>query len=227
MPPRFRWMKNERRFAPAGMNRPAGAAGTGLSEGQPPMTSMAKEFRTVQSLVGPLMYVGGVRGVGYSEIAEVLLPDGSVRRAKVLETSEDRALVQVFEGTSGIDPGSARVRFTGKGLDMGLSPDLLGRVFDGFGRPRDGGPPIIPERRANINGLSINPYARDFPNEFVQTGISSIDVLNTLVRGQKLPIFSATGLPHNRLAAQIARQAATKKSDEKFGVVFGAMGITF
>lgn len=191
------------------------------------MVAAAKEFRTIQNIVGPLLYVGGVSDIGYGEIAEILLPDGSVRRGKVLDTQEDKALVQVFEGTSNIDPGSARVRFTGKGMEIGLSPDMVGRVFDGFGRPIDDGPELIPTKYANVNGVPMNPYARDFPNEFIQTGISTIDVLNPLVRGQKLPIFSASGLPHNRMAAQIARQAATKKGGEKFGVVFAAMGITF
>ncbi|MCC8109116.1 MAG: V-type ATP synthase subunit B [Planctomycetes bacterium] len=190
-------------------------------------TVAAKEFRTIQNIVGPLVFVTGVEGIGYGEIAEILLPDGNVRRGKVLETQEDRALIQVFEGTSNLDPGSARIRFTAKGQEIGLSPDMVGRVFDGFGRLTDGGPSIIPEKFANINGVPMNPYARDFPNEFIQTGISTIDVLNPLVRGQKLPVFSGSGMPHNRLAAQIARQAAVKKSGEKFGVVFAAMGITF
>ncbi|MFA6471470.1 MAG: V-type ATP synthase subunit B [Candidatus Latescibacterota bacterium] len=191
------------------------------------MLIASKEFRTVENIVGPLILVGGVEGIGYGEIAEIKLPDGTMRRGKVLETQEDKVLVQVFEGTSGLDPGTVQVRFIGKGLEIGLSPDMVGRVFDGFGRPIDDGPQIIPERYANVNGVPMNPYARDFPNEFIQTGISTIDVLNPLVRGQKLPIFSGTGLPHSRMAAQIARQATVMKSGEKFGVVFCAMGITF
>ncbi|HRU04647.1 MAG TPA: V-type ATP synthase subunit B [Candidatus Brocadiia bacterium] len=191
------------------------------------MTTAIKEFKTVESIIGPLILVSGVEGIGYGEIAEILLPDGRTRRGQVLETREDSALVQVFEGTSGLEPGSARVRFTGKALEIGLSPDMVGRVFDGFGRPKDGGPQIIPQKRMNVNGVPMNPYARDYPNEFIQTGISTIDVLNPLVRGQKLPIFSGAGLPHPRMAAQIARQAAVRKTGEKFGVVFAAMGITF
>ena len=170
------------------------------------MAGVTKEFRTVENIVGPLILVGGVEGIGYGEIAEIRMPDGTVRRGKVLETQEDKVLVQVFEGTSGMDPGTTKVRFTGKGLEIGLSPDMVGRVFDGFGRPIDGGAPIIPDKYINVNGIPMNPFARDFPNEFIQTGISTIDVLNPLVRGQKLPIFSGTGLPHNRMAAQIARQ---------------------
>ena len=186
-----------------------------------------KEFRTVENIVGPLILVKGVEKVGYGEIAEITLPDGSVRRGKVLETQEDTVLVQVFEGTSGLDPATTKIRFLGKGLEIGLSPDMVGRIFNGFGKPIDGGPQIIPDKFVNVNGVPMNPFARDFPNEFIQTGISTIDVLNPLVRGQKLPIFSASGLPHNRIAAQIARQASVRKSGEKFGVVFCAMGITF
>jgi V/A-type H+-transporting ATPase subunit B len=186
-----------------------------------------KEFRTVESIVGPLVFVRGVEAIGYGEIAEIRMPDGRTRRAKVLETSEDRVLAQVFEGTSGLEPGTASVRFLGKGLELGVSPDMVGRIFNGFGLPIDGGPRIIPDKQLNVNGIPMNPYARDYPNEFIQTGISTIDVLNPLVRGQKLPIFSASGLPHARMAAQIARQATVLKSGEKFGVVFAAMGITF
>lgn len=191
------------------------------------MSMASKEFRTVESIVGPLIFVGGVEGIGYGEIAEIKLPGGETRRGKVLETLEDKVLVQVFEGTSGLEPGTAQVSFSGKGMEIGLSPDMVGRVFDGFGRPIDGGPAIIAEKYLNVNGVPLNPYARDYPNEFIQTGISTIDVLNSLVRGQKLPIFSGSGLPHNKMAAQIARQAAVRKSGEKFGVVFAAMGITF
>jgi len=191
------------------------------------MMKVSKEFRTVENIVGPLIFVRGVREIGYGEVAEIMLPDGTVRRGKVLETNEDTVLVQVFEGTSGLEPRTTSIRFTGKGLEIGLSPDIVGRIFDGFGRPIDGGPEIIPDKFVNVNGIPMNPYARDFPNEFIQTGISTIDVLNPLVRGQKLPIFSGSGLPHARMAAQIARQATVIKSGEKFGVVFCAMGITF
>ena len=191
------------------------------------MITASKEFRTVQNIVGPLILVKGVERVGYGEIAEIKMPDGTVRRGKVLETKEDTVLVQVFEGTSGLEPATTQVRFTGKGLEVGLSPDMVGRIFNGFGMPIDGGPPIIPEKYVNVNGVPMNPYARNFPNEFIQTGISTIDVLNPLVRGQKLPVFSGSGLPHSRIAAQIARQATVLKSGGKFGVVFTAMGITF
>ena len=186
-----------------------------------------KEFNTVENIIGPLMLVKGVKEIGYGEIAEIKMIDGTIRRGKVLETQEDTVLVQVFEGTSGLEPGTTKVRFTGKGLEIGLSPDMVGRVFNGFGRPIDGGPLIIPEKYVNVNGVPMNPYARNFPNEFIQTGISTIDVLNPLVRGQKLPLFSGSGLPHSRMAAQIARHATVLKSGERFGVVFCAMGITF
>jgi V/A-type H+-transporting ATPase subunit B len=186
-----------------------------------------KEFRTVENIVGPLILVKGVEKVGYGEIAEIKLPDGTIRRGKVLETQEDTVLVQVFEGTSGLEPGTTQVRFIGKGQEIGLSPDMVGRIFNGFGHPIDGGPQIIPELFRNVNGIPMNPYTRDFPDEFIQTGISTIDVLNPLVRGQKLPIFSGSGLPHNKMAAQIARQTTVLKSGDKFGVVFCAMGITF
>jgi V/A-type H+-transporting ATPase subunit B len=173
------------------------------------------------------MLVQQVAGVKYNELVEIELPDGSIRRGQVLEVSGDTALVQVFEGTTGINPGTAKVRFLGRGLELGVSPDILGRVFDGLGRPRDNGPRIIPEKRLDINGYPLNPTARDYPSEFIQTGISAIDGLNTMVRGQKLPIFSASGLPHSRLAAQIARQAKVPGTETKFAVVFAAMGITF
>ena len=155
------------------------------------------------------------------------MPDGSVRRGRVLEVNQGKAVVQVFEGTSGLSPEEITVKFLGKGTEIGVSIDMLGRVFDGFGRPIDDGPEIIPEKWLNINGNPMNPYARDYPNEFIQTGISTIDLLNTLVRGQKLPFFSASGLPHSRMAAQVARQAKVLKTGEKFAVVFAAMGITF
>ncbi|MCC6699349.1 MAG: V-type ATP synthase subunit B [Candidatus Hydrogenedentes bacterium] len=188
---------------------------------------MTREYRTVKQVVGPLILVDGVEGVTYGELTDIKQDDGSTRRGRVLEVNGDRAMVQVFEGTSGLAPEEVKVKFLGKGIELGVSPDILGRVFDGFGRPIDDGPQIIPEKWLNINGSPMNPYARDYPNEFIQTGISTIDLLNTLVRGQKLPIFSASGLPHSRLAAQIARQATVRKSGEKFAVIFAAMGITF
>jgi len=188
---------------------------------------MLKEYRTITEVAGPLLIVEGVEGATFEELVEITLPDGSQRRGKVLEVNRDKAIVQLFEGTAGVDVYSSRVRFLGRGIEMGLSEDVLGRVFDGFGRPIDEGPEILPEKRLDINGAPINPFAREFPDEFIQTGVSAIDGLNTLVRGQKLPIFSASGLPHNLLAAQIARQAKVRSSGESFAVVFGAMGITF
>ncbi len=184
-------------------------------------------YRTVSEIQGPLLFVEGVYGVKYGELAEITLPDGEIRRGQVLMVEQDKALLQVFEGTTGIDVPSTYIRFKGRGIEIDLSTEMLGRTFSGLGLPRDGGPAIIPEKRADINGAPINPYARDYPNEFIQTGISAIDGLNTLVRGQKLPIFSGSGLPHNKLAAQIARQATVLGSNEKFAVVFGAMGLTF
>lgn len=191
------------------------------------MGNVPKEYRTVRQIVGPLLLVDGVEGITYGELADIKLSDGKLRRGRVLEVNGDKAMVQVFEGTSGISPQEAKVKFLGKGLDLGMSQDMLGRVFDGFGRPIDDGPSIIPEKYLNVNGNPMNPYARDYPNEFIQTGISTIDLLNTLVRGQKLPLFSGSGLPHSRLAAQIARQATVLKTGEKFAVIFAAMGITF
>ena len=188
---------------------------------------MQKEYRTIASIVGPLLFVEGVEGVKYGELVGVELPSGEKRRGQVLEVERDKALVQVFEGTTGIDIPETKIRFLAKGLELPLSMDLLGRVFSGLGEPKDGGPRILPERWADINGAPINPYARNYPNEFIQTGISAIDGLNTLVRGQKLPIFSGSGLPHNRLAAQIGRQAEVLGTGETFAVVFAAMGITF
>ncbi|HHU51004.1 MAG TPA: V-type ATP synthase subunit B [Firmicutes bacterium] len=188
---------------------------------------MYKEYQTVKELVGPLMLVEGVEGVKYEELVEIELAGGELRRGQVLEVNRDKALVQLFEGSTGLNLFESKVRFLGKSIELGVSPDILGRVFDGLGRPKDNGPEIIPERRLDINGNPVNPYARDYPSEFIQTGISAIDGLNTLVRGQKLPIFSASGLPHAQLAAQIARQARVLGADEKFAVVFGAMGITF
>ena len=188
---------------------------------------MQKEYRSVSEIVGPLMLVEQVEGIKFGELAEIELKDGSIRRGRVLEVNRDKALVQIFEGSSGMNVNESKVRFLGKGIELPVSMDMLGRVFDGLGRPRDKGPKIIPEKRLDINGLPLNPYARNYPSEFIQTGVSTIDGLNTLVRGQKLPIFSGSGLPHNRLAAQIARQAKVLGTDAKFALVFAAMGITF
>lgn len=188
---------------------------------------MLKEYRTVTEVVGPLMLVEKVENVKYDELVEIEIQTGELRRGKVLEINEDKALVQLFEGSSGINLKGSKARFTGKPLELGVSEDMLGRVFDGLGRPKDGGPKIIPDKKLDINGNPINPVARNFPSEFIQTGISAIDGLNTLVRGQKLPVFSGSGLPHAELAAQIARQAKVLNSDSKFAVVFGAIGITF
>ncbi len=186
-----------------------------------------KEYLTVRDIFGPLMLIEHVEGVTYGELAEVRLDDGQVRRGRVLEIADSCVLLQVFEGTLGIGRDNVRVKFLGRGLEIGVSPDIVGRVFNGAGQTMDGGPNIIPDKRLNINGHPMNPCARDYPNEFIQTGISSIDGLNTLVRGQKLPLFSGSGLPHARLAAQIARQARVPGSTEGFAVVFAAMGITF
>ena len=188
---------------------------------------MVKEYRTIREIAGPLVLVGEISGVKFDELVELEMPNGEIRQGKTLEVSGDTALIQLFEGATGVDVTECKIRFLGRGLEIGLSPDILGRVFDGMGRPIDGGPSVIPEKRLNINGNPINPYARAYPSEFIQTGISSIDGLNTLVRGQKLPIFSGFGLPHAELVAQIARQATVRGSGEQFAVVFGAMGITF
>lgn len=188
---------------------------------------MLKEYRSVSEVVGPLMTVDGVEGVKYEELVDIELQTGEKRRGRVIEIDGSRAMVQVFEGTSGINLESTSVRFLGKPLQIGVSEDMIGRVFDGLGNPIDDGPKIIPEAKLDINGEPINPVSRDYPNEFIQTGISTIDGLNTLVRGQKLPIFSGSGLPHNNVAAQIARQAGVLGKDDKFAVVFAAMGITF
>lgn len=188
---------------------------------------MLKEYKSITSISGPLLLVEGVEGVKYEEMVDIRLDDGSMRNGRVLEVNRDNALVQVFEGTSGIDSRNTRVRFLGRGTHVYLSSDILGKVFTGLGRPKTEKDKIIPEKSSDINGAPINPYARDYPNEFIQTGISSIDGLNTLVRGQKLPIFSGSGLPHNRIAAQIARQATVLSDKEEFAVVFVAIGITF
>lgn len=188
---------------------------------------MLREYLTVSSVSGPLVVVEKTENIKYAELVEVELSDGSIRRGKVLEISEDKALVQMFEGTLGLDVLGSRVRFLGRTQELAVSPDLVGRIFDGAGRPRDNGPAIIAKKRMDINGNPINPSSRAYPSEFIQTGVSSIDGMNPLVRGQKLPIFSASGLPHARLAAQIARQAKVLGKEESFAVVFGAMGITF
>ena len=188
---------------------------------------MPKEYRTVTEVVGPLMAVEGVEGVKYDELVEIELQNGEKRRGKVLEVNGSKAMVQIFEGSSGINLKGTKAKFLGRPLELGVSEDMLGRVFDGMGKPIDNGPKIIPEKRLDINGEAINPVARDYPSEFIQTGVSAIDGLNTLVRGQKLPVFSASGLPHAELAAQIARQARVLNSDSKFAVVFAAIGITF
>ena len=188
---------------------------------------MLKEYRTIQEVTGPLMLVKDVTGVAYDELGEVELLNGERRRCKVLEVNGSDVLVQLFESSAGINLAASSVRFLGHGIELGVSEDMLGRVFDGMGRPRDGGPEILPDERRNINGTPMNPASRNYPDEFIQTGISTIDGLNTLVRGQKLPIFSGSGLPHAQLAAQIARQAKVLKADAKFAVVFAAIGITF
>lgn len=188
---------------------------------------MLKEYKSIKEIVGPLMLVSGVEGVKYDELVEISGQDGSVRRGKVLEVNGDNALVQLFEGSQGIQMSTSKARFLGRSLELGVSEDMLGRVFDGLGNPKDGGAPVIPEKRIDINGQPINPAARDYPDEFIQTGVSAIDGLNTLVRGQKLPVFSASGLPHAQLAAQIARQAKVLGKDSKFAVVFAAIGITY
>ena len=182
---------------------------------------MPKEYRTIQEVAGPLMLVRGVENVTYDELGEIELADGETRRCKVLEINGNDALVQLFESATGINLSNSKVRFLGRSMELGVSEDMLGRVFDGLGRPIDEGPEILPD------ALPMNPAARSYPEEFIQTGVSAIDGLNTLVRGQKLPIFSASGLPHAQLAAQIARQAKVLGSNENFAVVFAAMGITF
>ena len=188
---------------------------------------MIKEYKTIQEIASPLMIVKNVVGVTYDELAEIELPNGEVRRCKVLEVEDDHAVVQLFESAQGINLAQSKVRFLGHPLQLGVSEDMLGRVFNGMGEPIDGGPAILAEEHRDINGLPMNPAARAYPAEFIQTGVSTIDGLNTLVRGQKLPIFSASGLPHAALAAQIARQAKVLGDNENFAVVFAAIGITF
>ena len=188
---------------------------------------MPKEYKTIQEVAGPLMLVKGVEDVAYDELGEIELSNGETRRCKVLEIDGGNALVQLYESAAGINLSNSKVRFLGRSMELAVSMDMLGRVFDGVGNPIDGGPEILPEQRRDINGLPMNPAARVYPEEFIQTGVSAIDGLNTLVRGQKLPIFSCSGLPHSQLAAQIARQAKVRGKDEQFAVVFAAMGITF
>lgn len=188
---------------------------------------MYKEYLTISNIVGPLVIVEKIADVKYGELVEIETAGGVIRRGEVLDISTEQAVVQVFEGTVGLDVDKSRVRFLGRSQHLGVSEEIIGRVFDGSGKPKDRGPQIIARKNLEINGNPINPYARDYPSEFIQTGISSIDGMNPLVRGQKLPLFSGSGLPHPRIAAQIARQARVLGREEKFAVVFGAMGITF
>ena len=188
---------------------------------------MRKEYKTIREVAGPLMLVDQVEGVKYDELVEIEQSDGRIRRGKVLEINQDKALLQLFEGSQGLRITDSSAKFLGHSIELAVAPDMLGRVFDGMGRPIDGGAELIPEKRLDINGAPINPAARDYPNEFIQTGVSTIDGLNTLVRGQKLPVFSGSDLPHANLAAQIARQAKVRGTGEGFAVVFAAVGITF
>lgn len=188
---------------------------------------MPKEYRTIDEVAGPLMLVRNVENVNFDELGEIELSNGEKRRCRVLEIDGTNALVQLFENSAGINLSDSKVKFLGRSMQLGVSIDMLSRVFDGLGRPIDNGPEILPKKRLNVNGLPMNPAARNYPQEFIQTGISAIDGLNTLVRGQKLPIFSASGLPHAQLAAQIARQATVRSTNDPFAVVFAAMGITF
>lgn len=188
---------------------------------------MLKEYHTIKEVVGPLMLVEGVSGVTYNELVEIHQSNGEVRSGKVLEVDGDKAMVQLFESSNGLRISDSTARFLGRGIELSVSMDMLGRVFDGMGKPKDGGPELIPEMRMDINGEPLNPAARNYPSEFIQTGISAIDGLNTLVRGQKLPVFSGSGLPHAQLATQIARQARVLGKGDRFAVVFGAIGITY
>ncbi|MFH1426736.1 MAG: V-type ATP synthase subunit B [Candidatus Kerfeldbacteria bacterium] len=197
---------------------------------------MEKQYKTIRDAAGPLVVVDKVADVKYEELVDIEMQDGSMKRGRVLEIDKDRAVVQMFEDTRDINLEGSTATFLGKTMDIGVSPDMLGRVFNGSGNPKDGGPAIIPEKKLDINGAPINPYSRNFPSDFIQTGVSAIDGMTTLVRGQKLPVFSGAGLPHNELTAQIARQAKVVSfndkgeqtdSDQKFAVVFGAMGVTF
>src|SRR5699024_3219773 len=188
---------------------------------------MLKEYKTVTEVVGPLMLVEGVEGGSNEELVDIELQTGERRRGRVIEIDKNNAMVQLFEGSSGINLKATSVRFLGRPLELGVSEDMIGRSFNGLGVPIDGGPDIIPEEKRDVNGVAINPVSRDYSSEFIQTGISTIDGLNTLVRGQKLPIFSGSGLTHNNVAAQIARQAKVLSKDQGFAVVFAAIGITF
>ena len=187
---------------------------------------LMKEYKTVTQIAGPLVFVSDVSGVGYNELVEIMLPSGEKRMGQVLETSKHVAVVQIFGPTAGLNTTQTRVKFLGETMKLGVSTEMLGRVFDGMGRPRDKRPQVVPEKRVDINGAAINPFSRDLPRDFIQTGISTIDGMNTLVRGQKPPIFSGSGLPHNQLAVQIARQARVVGKKEPFAVVFAAVGIT-
>lgn len=188
---------------------------------------MPKEYRTIRSVLGPIMLVSGVSDAKYNDLGEIILSSGDTRMCRVLEVDGDNAVVQLFESAAGINLSTDKVRFLGHGMEIGVSEDMIGRVFDGLGKVIDNGPKILPKKRIDINGVPINPVARRYPEEFIQTGISAIDGLNTLVRGQKLPIFSGSGLPHTYFAAQIARQAKVLGSNEPFAVVFAAIGITY
>ena len=188
---------------------------------------MKKDYKTIKEVVGPIMLVECVENIKYDELVEIIEPDGTKRFGKVLEALDNKALVQLFESSQGLQISESKARFLGHGLELSVSPDMIGRVFNGMGNPTDGGAAVIPDEKRNINGIPLNPAARDYPAEFIQTGVSAIDGLNTLVRGQKLPIFSGSGLPHADLAAQIARQAKVRGTDEAFAVVFAAIGITF
>lgn len=197
---------------------------------------MRKEYRTIREVVGPLMLVDGVEGVKYDELVEIEQADGEIRHGRVLEIDGSKALLQLFEGSQGLRISDSKARFLGHSIELAVAPDMVGRVFDGMGRPIDGGPALIADKHLDMNGSPTNPAARDYPNEFIQTGISAIDGLNTLVRGQKLPVFSGSGLPHANVAAQIARQAKVlsktvdengNATEDKFAVVFAAVGITF
>ncbi len=190
------------------------------------MYTVEREYSTVRRVSGPLMFVEAVKGVGFGEVARIITPEGEERRGQVLEVTGNVAVIQVFEGTSGLDASHTKVRFSGETIKLPVSSDMLGRIFDGSGRPIDGGPRIIPEDYLDVNGAPINPPSREHPREFIQTGISSIDGMNTLVRGQKLPLYSGAGLPHNTVAAQIARQAKVRATGESFTTIFASMGIT-
>lgn len=188
---------------------------------------MPKEYKTIREVVGPLMLVDHVEGVKYDELVQIRQENGEIRYGKVLEINEDKALVQLYNSSQGLKISTAKAMFLGHGVELKVSPQIIGRVFDGMGRPIDGGEELIPTKTLDINGTPLNPVARDYPSEFIQTGVSAIDGLNTLVRGQKLPIFSGSGLPHARLAVQIARQARVRGTNDDFAVVFAAIGITF